>query len=295
VADEPLIDTHVHFFDHAERGLEWSWLRAGYTYRRWTASESIDRPRYCVPEFTADAAGSDVVGVVHGHSAEPIDDPAVETAWLERVADQEGLILGIVGRCALAAPDAPALIARHAAHGRFRGVRDPDAIRHLDPDAVAPALAACGRVGASVEMRRDHRELAPLRVLAGRWPEVTFALSHACLPLERTSEHLREWWRDMRRLAVDHPNVVCKISAVAGASDPRWTIDSIRPWILGSVEAFGARRCMLGSNWPVDAEFGSYRALIDAYREIALALDPAERQAVFHGTATRVYRLAAPT
>ena len=123
MGDEALIDTHVHFFDHAEPGLEWSWLRPGYSFRNGTATESIDRPRYSVPEFTDDAAGGHVAGVVHGHSADPIDDPAVETAWLERLGDEQGTIIGIVGRCALTAPDAPALIARHAAHPRFSGVR----------------------------------------------------------------------------------------------------------------------------------------------------------------------------
>ena len=137
-----------------------------------------------------------------------------------------------------------------------------------------PAMQACEDAGASVKFRRDHRQFEALCALAGQWPEVTVALSHACLPLERTPEQLREWWKAMRRLAIDHPNVVCKISAVAGASDPQWTVDSIRPWILGCVEAFGAQRCMLGSNWPVDAQFGTYDRLIDAYREVAERAHP---------------------
>src|SRR4051812_39398878 len=191
MGDEPLIDTHVHFFDRAEPGLEWSWLRTGYSFRKWTATESVDRPRYSVAEFTDDAVGAHVAGVVHGHSADPIDDPAVETAWLERLGDEQGTIIGIVGRCALAAPDAPALIARHAAHARFRGVRDPGAGRHLDPGAVGAAMQACADAGASVELRRDHRQFEALCALAGQWPDVTVALTHACLPLERTPEQLR--------------------------------------------------------------------------------------------------------
>ena len=67
-------------------------------FRNWTATQSVDRPRYSVPEFTHDAAGGHVAGVVHGHSADPIDDPAVETAWLERLGDEQGTIIGIVGR-----------------------------------------------------------------------------------------------------------------------------------------------------------------------------------------------------
>src|SRR5205814_3084270 len=70
---------------------------------------------------------------------------------------------------------------------------------------------------------------------SARWPNTTIALSHACLPLERSADQLAEWTQAMRRLAMA-PNVVVKISAVAGASDPDWTIASIRPWILSCVE-----------------------------------------------------------
>jgi len=142
----------------------------------------------------------------------------------------------------------------------------------------------------SVELRRAHDEFAVLDEIAARWPSVTLALSHACLPLERSPADLAAWSAAMRRLAV-RPNVVCKISAVAGASDPDWTPASIRPWVLSCVEAFGASRCMLGSNFPVDRLFGSYRELIDGYREVTAELDADERSAIFHRTAERVYRL----
>ena len=161
----------------------------------------------------------------------------------------------------------------------------------LEPDAISAAMDACAALDVSVEVRREHRQFDVLHAVAARWPQVTIALSHGCLPLERSPEQLHEWRSAMRRLAADHPNVVCKISAVAGASDPNWTVDSIRPWILSCVEAFGAQRCMLGSNWPVDAQFGTYAALIDAYREVAAELAPLEQAALFHDTAARVYRI----
>jgi predicted TIM-barrel fold metal-dependent hydrolase len=169
-------------------------------------------------------------------------------------------------------------------------VRDHEAAKHLVVDEIAPAMDALAEHGLSVELRRAHHELDVLGEIADRWPTVTLALSHACLPLERTAADLAAWSRAMARVAA-RPNVVCKISAVAGASDPDWTTDSIRPWILACVEHFGAARCVLGSNFPVDRLFGSYRRLVDAYREVTAELAPAERAAVFHRTAERVYRL----
>ena len=292
MADEPLVDTHVHFWDHGVEGLRWAWLEAGYKFRKWESAGTLDAPRYTTAEFRAEAEGCGIGGVVHVHAADPIEDPATETAWLESVADETGVPDAIVGRFSLNEPGAPDLIQRHARYPRFRGVRDAFSVQHLVVDeSAAAAMDALRGSGYSVELRRRHDEFAVLDEIAQRWPTVTLALSHACLPLERTKEDLDAWTAALRKLA-RHPNVVCKISAVAGASDPDWTTASIRPWVLTCVEVFGADRCVLGSNWPVDRLFGTYRALIDAYRDIVSELEPAERAAVLHGTAERVYALS---
>jgi predicted TIM-barrel fold metal-dependent hydrolase len=63
--------------------------------------------------------------------------------------------------------------------------------------------------------------------------------------------------------------------------------------VLGCIEAFGADRCMLATNWPIDRLHGTYVRLVDAYREVIAELTPDERGAVLHRTAERVYRLDA--
>jgi predicted TIM-barrel fold metal-dependent hydrolase len=197
---------------------------------------------------------------------------------------------GIVGGCLLRRPDAPELLRRHAAHPRLRGIRDWESGTHLEIDEIGGAMDVAAELGLSVELRRSHDEFDVLETIAARWPTVTIALSHACLPLDRTPTDLAAWSAAMKRLSA-HANVVCKISAVAGASDPQWTVASIRPWILSCVDNFGAARCMFGSNFPVDRLFTSYRALIDAYREATAELSAVERADIFSGTAERVYSL----
>jgi len=50
-------------------------------------------------------------------------------------------------------------------------------------------------------------------------------------------------------------------------------------------------RCMFASNFPVDKLFSSYDAVFDAFKEITREFSPAERVALFHDNAQRVYRL----
>jgi predicted TIM-barrel fold metal-dependent hydrolase len=293
MADEPFVDAHVHFWDHSVAGLHWPWLEPGFSHRMLQGTAALDAPRYTAPEFLAEAASTGVAGVIHVQAVGDVEDPALETAWLQSMADEHGLPSGIVGSCTVGSPGAADLVRRHRRHRQFCGVRDITSSKHLDPDASVDALDLLATMRLSIEARRHHEEFAVLADIARRWPSLTVVLSHACLPVERTDAARRGWTAAAQQLA-PHQNVVCKISAVAGASDPAWTVASIRPWIRACFDVFGPDRCLFGTNWPVDRLFGTYEQVVTAYREIAAELDPDGREAVFHGTATRVYQLDQP-
>ena len=57
------------------------------------------------------------------------------------------------------------------------------------------------------------------------------------------------------------------------------------------IECFGPQRCMFESNFPVDRTALSYRTVWNAFKKIAADFSPAEKEAMFAGTASRVYRL----
>jgi predicted TIM-barrel fold metal-dependent hydrolase len=73
--------------------------------------------------------------------------------------------------------------------------------------------------------------------------------------------------------------------------DRLWTVDSLRPWALACIEAFGVARCFFGTNWPVDRLYSSYDPVVDAYAEIIAEFSVAEREALFFRNATSVYGL----
>ena len=81
MADEPFVDTHIHFWDKSVDGLRWAWLEPGFSFRKWTFDPVMDAPRYGPDEFRAEAAGSGLVGAVHVNCADPLPVPAMETAW----------------------------------------------------------------------------------------------------------------------------------------------------------------------------------------------------------------------
>jgi predicted TIM-barrel fold metal-dependent hydrolase len=60
-----------------------------------------------------------------------------------------------------------------------------------------------------------------------------------------------------------------------------------------AIQTFGPERCMFESNFPVDKCGVSYDVLWNAFKKIAAPYSEAEKDAMFRGTAARVYRVAA--
>jgi predicted TIM-barrel fold metal-dependent hydrolase len=56
------------------------------------------------------------------------------------------------------------------------------------------------------------------------------------------------------------------IFAGLGMFDHNWTVESIRPYVLKTIEVFGVDRCCFASNFPVDKLLSDYDRLYNAYK-----------------------------
>jgi L-fuconolactonase len=65
----------------------------------------------------------------------------------------------------------------------------------------------------------------------------------------------------------------------------------MKPWYFYCIEKFGADRCMLESNFPVDRKAFSYTVHWNAAKRLTENLSPAERHSLFYATAVETYRL----
>jgi predicted TIM-barrel fold metal-dependent hydrolase len=110
-------------------------------------------------------------------------------------------------------------------------------------------------------------------------------------------------WRDNIRTLSGCSNVAVKLGGIGShfsgfgygqATEPLTSTrlaDDWRPYIETCIEAFGASRCMFESNFPVDAAAGPYAMLWNAFKRITRNATPAEKAALYSGTAARIYRL----
>ncbi|MDH3753502.1 MAG: amidohydrolase family protein [Acidimicrobiia bacterium] len=240
----------------------------------------------------------------------------------------EGItIIGIVGFADLTLPLEllDEVLDAHvaAAGGRFRGIRDALASAPPDAPLIIPGGAAPGR-GADPDFRRGvahlgqrgltydtwqyHTQMHDFLDLARAVPDTVMVLDHLCTPLGvgawagRHDEIFEEWKPGIAALA-GCPNVVAKLGGLAMPDNGFWPIDnSVRPgvdeflavqerWYAHALECFGPERCMFESNFPVDKFCVDYEVVWAAFERIAARFDPTEQDALFAGTAQRVYDL----
>jgi predicted TIM-barrel fold metal-dependent hydrolase len=185
--------------------------------------------------------------------------------------------------------DAQAVIERHMAYPNMRGVRDFGRGDYLVDDAWRRGFAHLEAHDLVACLDSSPETYARIRSLAEAFPDIVISLDHAGFPRRRDPEYFAMWRRELANLA-GAPNVIVKISGL-GMCDNRWTVDSIRPWVLTCLETFGIERSILGTNWPVDRLFSSYPDVLDAYAAIISGSSRAEQEALFFANAERIFRI----
>lgn len=285
------VDTHVHFYDLQLPDLHYSWMQPGVSHPVFGALEPIQAQRYWADDYIAETRFANVVKSIHVNAAVRTTDPVTETRWLQAFADRVGHPHGIVAEVDLLAPDPQAVIEGHLEFPNVRGVRDlgVETDGYLRDPAWQRGFALLERYGLVACVDATFEDFATVRALAEHTPELIISLDHCGFPRARTAEYYSAWRQALKELA-GAPNVVVKISGL-GMGDTRWTVDSIRPWVLSCIEAFGVARSFFGTNWPVDRLFSSYPDVLDAYARIIADFALAEQEAMFSANAQRIFRI----
>ena len=320
--DRPIVDPHHHLWrerpNFAGYLLEDLWGDTGSGHRvvqtvfvECRASYRKEGPEHLRPvgetEFVADIAAESARG-----------DAAS--------GGKRAVIAGIVAHADLRlGAELEEVLAAHekAGRGLFRGIRhsgacDPNPETLSIPGRAEPGLyaredfrrglKALGSRGLTYDTWHYHHQNRDFAALARAVPETTIVLDHFGTPLGvgayagKRDEIFETWRRDIAEIA-RCPNVVAKLGGLAMPDNGFGWDKRDRPassdelvaaqgrYYRHTIECFGPRRCMFESNFPVDRRSISYRVVWNAFKKIAAGFSETEKDAMFRGTATRVYRL----
>ena len=291
-----IVDAHHHIW----RQQELPWLLGPMQPRIFGPYEPIRRD-YAIEEYLGDIEGCSVAQSVYVQANWAPARAVDEVAWVQEEADRTGYPHAIVGYADLRDPDVGAVLKAQAQYPLLRGIRmqlhwhENEQYRF----AAGPAVMNDAALRRNVGLLSQHDLLFELQVFTAQmedgaafaeaFPDVPMVLAHCGMPEDLTPEGWRSWRAGMERLAAV-PSVSVKLSGL-GTFVHRLDRAHIARTVRKSVELFGPERCLWGSNFPIEKLWTDYASLIDAYRGALADLSPEARQAIFAGTARRLYRL----
>ena len=314
----PICDPHHHLWDHPNSRYLLDELRAdvgsGHNVVSTVFMECMSMYRADGPEALRPVGETEFVNGIAAMSASGGYGDSRMCAAIVGYAD---LTLGVaVGEV---------LDAHAAASERFRGIRhasgwdSSDAVRnsHTNPKqalladrAFREGLRELGKRGFTFDAWLYHPQLPELTALARAFPEQPIVVDHFAGPLGigpyagKRAEIFAAWKPNIAALA-ECRNVVAKLGGLAmpingfgfhkrerpASSDE--LAAATRDYYLHAIDCFGPERCMFESNFPVDKQSCSYAVLWNSFKKIAAGCSASDKAALFHDTATRVYRVQA--
>jgi len=176
--------------------------------------------------------------------------------------------------------DCAAVLEAQAKHPFVRGIRHKPRPGMMDDAKWRQGYARLAPLGLHFELQAPWGELEEAARLAADFPQTPIVLNHTGLPLV---DQLGGWRSAMDALAAC-PNVAVKISGLGNVGHKREVV-------LATIELFGAERSMFASNFPVDSLRHTFSETFSEFESITRGFSDAERRALFHDNAVRIYRM----
>lgn len=253
-----IIDTHTHFYDpFRPEGVPWPPKENKLLYR--TVLPEHLKP-LALPEG--------VTGTVVVEASRWLED----NQWILDIARNDPFIVGFVSGVVPNQPTFAAEIARFAASPLFRGIRvGGNFLADVEQGTFLDDMALLAERDLSLDaLIFDPAHFDGLYRLAAAVPSLRIVINHVGnMQIDGTA--LTPDWVARFQRAAAHPNVHMKVSGLLENSIHRPApvdVDFYRPLLDCLWDAFGEKRLIFGSNWPVCEQAGSYAdcvAIVRAY------------------------------
>lgn len=215
-----------------------------------------------------------------------------ETEWLLQSAEENDFIQGVVGWVDLRSPSLRGQLERFGRHSKLVGVRhvvhdEPDDDFMLGPE-FRRGIGQLAGFGLTYDLLLFPRHLPVAAILAAEFPQQPFVLDHIAKPAIRDGQ-LSPWKEQLRKLA-RYPNVFCKLSGlVTEAKWKQWRPEIFYSYLDSAIEAFGAERVMIGSDWPVCTLSGDYVSTMKIVIDYLQQFPQKVREGILGGNCARFY------
>ncbi len=273
------IDTHQHFWKYSKE--EYPWIGEGM--------EVLAHDR-----LPADLNPLLEENGIEGTVAVQARQVVEETEALLAMAEEYDFIRGVVGWVDLRSPNVETQLERFKDRTKLVGVRhvvqdEPDDRFVLREDFMR-GIGKLKAYDLVYDILIFPHQMAATIELVKRFPDQVFILDHIAKPYIKDKK-MSPWDSDIKKLA-SFENVSCKISGMVTEADwHNWRAEDFRPYMEVVLEAFGAKRLTIGSDWPVCTLAGEYGSVVSIAADFIAQLSDNEQKAIWEENPGRIYGL----
>jgi L-fuconolactonase len=274
------IDAHQHFWKYDP--VKHAWIND----EMWVIRRDYS-PTDLQPQLQA--AGMDGCVTVQVNQAEE------ENTELLELAARHDFIKGVVGWLDLQHPAVEERLEWYLARPKLKGFRhilqgERDRALMLKP-AFKRGIGLLKKFGYTYDILIFPDQLGYTRDFVASFPDQPFIIDHIAKPYIK-DRYITEEWKDAIRAVAAYPNVLCKISGMVTEADwKRWKPEHFKPYLDTVVDAFGPKRIVFGSDWPVCLVAAAYPQVLAIVEDYFAAFSADERAAFFGGNAVEFYHL----
>lgn len=231
---------------------------------------------------------------INGCIAVQADQSEAENEFLLEQAAANDFIKGIVGWVDLQSGRVEERLEYYSNFEKIKGFRhvlqgEADRALMLKP-AFMNGISALGKFGYTYDVLIFPDQLGYTNAFVQSFPNQKFVIDHIAKP--RIIDNEIEGWKDDIKKVAKHENVYCKISGmVTEASYTGWKMDDFIPYLDVVVKAFGTKRIMFGSDWPVCVVAAPYEKMLGIVQNYFSSFSREEQDMFFGGNAERFYGL----
>jgi len=276
------IDSHHHFWKYTTEAFGWI-----------DDSMASLRRDFMPADLEATIRETGVDGVVSVQARQSLE----ETAFLLNLADQNPFICGVVGWVPLISESVGDAIRQFSGNPKLRSFRhilqgEADE-RYMLRDDFNRGIALLKEFNLAYDILIFERHLPQTIEFVDRHPSQVFVLDHIAKP--QIHANLREPWATQMKELAKRENVYCKVSGMVTEADFKtWTEAQMQPYWETVLGAFGPKRLMFGSDWPVCLAAASYQRWYSLVQQFTASLSSSEQAEIFGETAIRAYQLKSP-
>ncbi len=231
---------------------------------------------------------------IDGCVAVQADQTLDETNFLLELARENDFIKGVVGWADLRESKIDTILEDYHQYDEIKGWRhivqeEADHNFLLRPDFLK-GVSYLEKYDYTYDILIFPHQLGATLEFVNHFPHQKFVIDHIAKPYIKDGYY--DGWALLMKEIAQRENVYCKLSGMITEADyQNWTREQIYPYMELALNAFGAKRIMFGSDWPVCLVAGNYGQVKELVSKFITQLSTNEQKAVMGLNAMNFYNL----